>query len=387
MTYNIIDIDLSIPRINEVYNLYGGSIKVINATSDCFIQFEDTSQDPINLRFVDEIKLKFKKFYISNIGIENKSIKIVVSDNFNLDDRISITDYIPKVITEPTLEPTPDPTPTPTQIINITNPEPNVQIELDLSNLNFSKFTDNGSNIRITDNNNNPLPFYLDSFNKTAMTGKLFFKTPANIINSAIIFPDVLEAPSLSDGNATFEFFDDFTGMGIDINKWNIVDGTGWSIVNGELRGSNSTGRLLSHSLFSDGIIQEVKVRTITHTTTGHIIGGFWLSSSYGFTVMTHAHHTHIRNNTAWQAIGQVTPDGNIDLLLQLTVSPTNVNLKITRLDTNVVTYNITHTNSVINKPIMLGKRPDNVGLGNLYESYWDWIRVRKVTTATAVIV
>ena len=107
MTYNIIDIDLSHSRIDEVYNLSGDSIKVINATSDCFIQFDDTSQDPINLLLVDEIKVKFTKFYISNIGVENKSIKIVVSDNFNLDDRISITDYIKTPIPEPIPDPTP----------------------------------------------------------------------------------------------------------------------------------------------------------------------------------------------------------------------------------------------------------------------------------------
>jgi hypothetical protein len=111
MTYNIIDIDLTHSRIDEVYNLSGDSIKVINATSDCFIQFEDTSQGPINLLLVDEIKVKFTKFYISNVGVENKSIKIIVSENFNLDDRINIADYIKAPIPEPIPAPTPPPTP------------------------------------------------------------------------------------------------------------------------------------------------------------------------------------------------------------------------------------------------------------------------------------
>ena len=93
MTYNIIDIDLSHSRINEVYNLSGDSIKVINATSDCFIQFDDTTQDPINLMLVDEIKLKFKKFYISNVRVENQNIKIIVSENFSLQDRIKKPKY------------------------------------------------------------------------------------------------------------------------------------------------------------------------------------------------------------------------------------------------------------------------------------------------------
>ena len=390
MSYNIVDIDLSTPRINQVYNLFGNSIKVLNATSDCFIQFNDTTQDPINLILVDEIKVKFTKFYISNVGVENKSIKIVVSENFNLDDRISITDYIkapiPEPIPDPTPEPIPDPTPTPTQIINITNPEPNVQIELNLNTLNFSEFTDNGSNIRITDDNNNPIPFYLESFNKTAMTGKLFFKTPANIINSAIIFPADLNAPSVSNGDATFEFFDDFTGAAIDSTKWNIVDATGWSVINGELRGGDSIGKLLSHKLFSAGVILEIKARTVTPTTIGHTIGGFWVSTSNGFTIIQYQGDDWIRNNAAWSNMGSVIPEGNINFLQQFTVSPTTVNLKVTQLDTNVVTYNVVHTNPVINEPILIGRRADQ-SVSEPYEAYWDWIRVRKVTLAAAVIV
>jgi len=385
MTYKIINIDLSIPRINEVYNLTGDCIKVINATSDCFIQFDDTTQDPINLLLVDEIKIKFKKFYISNIGVENQSIKIVVSENFSLCDRISITDYIPEPIPEPI--PTPPGIFIPAQIINITNSEPNVQIELDLSNLNFSEFTDNGSNIRIIDENHNLLPFYLCSFDKTARTGKLFFKTPNSIINSALIYPDILGTPSLSDGETTFEFFDDFKGTIIDTTKWNIVNATGWSVGNGELRGSNTSGRLLSNKLFSDGIILEIKARIVTSASNGHTIGGFWVDTGNGFTAFRRTGVSSIKNNAHWHNIGGAIPLNNIDFLIQFNVLSTTVNLKITRLDTNVMTHNSTRTNSVINEPLMLGQRADNTQLNQTYNAFWDWIRIRKITAATAVIV
>jgi hypothetical protein len=392
MTYNIIDIDLSTPRINQVYNLYGDSIKVINATSDCFIQFDNTAQDPINLLLVDEIKIKFKKFYISNVAIENKHIKIIVSENFSLRDRISIPDYIPETI--PITEPIPDPTPAPAtnfitpQIINITNSEPNVQIELDLSHLNFNNINPDGSNIRITDENYIPLPFYLIDLNKTANTGKLFFKTPNKIINRAFIFNINLEAKSVSNSDATFEFFDDFKGTAIDSTKWNIQNTIGWSVVNGELRGSNTAGLLLSHLLFSDGIILEIKLRTTATATNGQTLGGFWGSTTDGFSLLQFPEaNDNIKIDTTLLPIGDVVSERNINILLQFITQPTTVNLKITQLDTNVINYDVVHTNTVINEHIIMGRRGDLLHPLQTYETFWDWVRVRKVTAATAVIV
>ena len=391
MTYKIINIDLSIPRINEVYNLLGDNIKVLNATSDCFIQFDDTAQDPINLLLVDEIKIKFKKFYLSNVGIKDQSIKIIVSENFNLDDRISISDYIPEPI--PITEPIPDPTPTPApalnlenaQLINIANSEPNVQLEVNLNTLNFAPYSDNGNNIRIIDLNHNPISFYLENFNKAANTGKLLFKTPNIPITGAIIYPDNLTAPSLSD-SSIFEFYDNFIKPDIDITKWNIVDATGWSIVNNKLMGTNTTSRLMSHALFSDGIILEIKLRSDVGATNGNTIGGFWKATNDNFVLVEDdGNNEFIVNSGSWNAILDNIPK-NIDILLEFTTTTTSVNLKITRLDTNVTTYDATHTNSVINEPIWLGGRPDNLHHGQFYVCYWDWIRVRKNTPATATL-
>jgi hypothetical protein len=58
--------DLSVKRINESVNLSGKSIKVIAVNGDCFIQFNNTAQDPINLLYVATIKTEFIKFYLSN---------------------------------------------------------------------------------------------------------------------------------------------------------------------------------------------------------------------------------------------------------------------------------------------------------------------------------
>ena len=279
------------------------------------------------------------------------------------------------------------------QHIAITGFEPNVQLDLDLTDILAFEFANvDGSDIRITDNNNNLLPFWLESFDKVGKTGKLIFKTPVDTIPHGILHIGNPTATSVSDGDATFEFFDDFIGTNIDTTKWNIVDGTGWSVGKGELQGSNTSGRLLSHSLFSSGIILEIKANAMMEVPFGYTIGGFWKSIIDGITLLQqsntiHSVFEHIRNDTIWHHIDNIIPEG-IDILQQFVVQPTTVNLKIVRLDTNAVTYNALHTNSVINEHIMIGMRADDHpwGENQTYETYWDWIRVRKVTTATALL-
>ena len=190
MSYNIIDIDLSHSRIDEIYNLSGDSIKVINATSDCFIQFDDTSQDPINLLLVDEIKVKFTKFYISNVGVENKSIKIVVSENFNLDDRISITDYIKAPIPDPTPEPTPGipflpgfgfriPITIPHTKVTANEVNCPIYIKLRQNNFDFTKARNDGFDVCFTkDDGTTILNFERNRHNNVNLKGDYMVKIP-----------------------------------------------------------------------------------------------------------------------------------------------------------------------------------------------------------------
>ena len=396
MKYKILDINLSKERVSQAYHLKGNTIKVINATSDCYIQFEELSNDPINLAMVDKIKLNFNKFYLSNVGMSGKYIKILVSENFDINDNIGVTNYTPDPI--PPTEPTPPPTePTPptepakiipdtAQLINIINPEPNVQLEVNLNTLNFTPYSDNGNNIRIVDFNHNPISFYLNDFNKVANTGSLFFKTPNKVINGVIIYPDELTTPSISDPYTVFEFYDNFESPNIDTTKWDIVNNTGWSIVNNKLRGTNTTGKLMSHALFTGGVILEIKLRSVTGATNGNTIGGFWKKKNDNFVLVEDdLNNEFIVNNGVWSGISDNFPK-NIDILLEFITTTTSIKLKITRLDTGVTTYNETHTNSVVNEPIWLSGRPDNTHLNQTYDCFWDWIRVRKNTPATATL-
>jgi len=84
-----------------------------------------------------------------------------------------------------------------------------------------------------------------------------------------------LSAGSLSNGDSTFDFFDGFDSSGIDTNKWNVIDSTGFAAANGYLRGSNTTGRIASIKTFSSGVVQEEKVKTQLIAANGSMMGGF----------------------------------------------------------------------------------------------------------------
>jgi hypothetical protein len=179
-------------------------------------------------------------------------------------------------------------------------------------------------------------------------------------------------------GTNTFDFFDDFSAASIDTAKWTITDATGFSIVSGELKGTNTTGRIKSIATFSSGVVLRTKSRRITLSGNGYMIGGFWLSTanSVGF-----IHHPgdHYRNDGTWVSLGTTSP-ASTDLLTRISVkSSSAVDISVTNYGTGASYQNIANiSNAVTSEPIVLGRRYDDAYTGQAYEAYWDWIFVHK---------
>ena len=93
--------DLSVKRIDESVNLSGKSIKVIAVNGDCFIQFNNTAQDPINLLHVSNIKTEFTKFYLSNNAQAGGYVAFIIGKHFEFE----ITTNIARAIHDPLLLP------------------------------------------------------------------------------------------------------------------------------------------------------------------------------------------------------------------------------------------------------------------------------------------
>jgi len=79
-------------------------------------------------------------------------------------------------------------------------------------------------------------------------------------------------APSLSDGDATFLFFDDFPGTALDTSKWTVVSSNGISVADGLYRvsyasGSSTYGIIRSKPSLGPNIALRTRLSTRTYWT------------------------------------------------------------------------------------------------------------------------
>lgn len=89
-----------------------------------------------------------------------------------------------------------------------------VKIELNSSNFDFSKANADGSDIRFAaDDGTTLLPYWIEEWDSVNQTAKIWVKIPGLLANSSItiyMYYGNPDAQSESDGEAVFDFFDDF---------------------------------------------------------------------------------------------------------------------------------------------------------------------------------
>jgi len=104
-----------------------------------------------------------------------------------------------------------------------------VLIELNSSNFNFNHAKDDGSDIRFHDGDVF-LNYWIEKWDKNNQEAKVWVKVPSIPANGNTSFymhygnPD---AEDESDGENTFDFFDDFEGTEVDTDKWNVYEPDG----------------------------------------------------------------------------------------------------------------------------------------------------------------
>jgi len=96
------------------------------------------------------------------------------------------------------------------QILSISNFSPECQVLLDLSTIDWSSIASDGSDIRITDDTGVVLPIWLEEFDYGNQTGRLWIKLPPYQCDLLYLYTGNPNATSVSDGTATFEYFDGF---------------------------------------------------------------------------------------------------------------------------------------------------------------------------------
>ncbi|MFH1390444.1 MAG: DUF2341 domain-containing protein, partial [Candidatus Margulisiibacteriota bacterium] len=285
--------------------------------------------------------------------------------------------------------------------ININNPgsalyDFPIQATIDTESLiSAGKLKADGSDLRfISTDEATEYPYWIDSSTLNTAATKIWIKIPTLESGSTIeIYATYgnYSCTAASSGESVFNFFDDFNGSAIDTSKWTITNSTGFSVGNGELHGTNTTGRLTSIQTFNSGVALEIKSRRVGDTSAnGNMIGGFFLTTSNGFGLLNHPGTDYYWNNGSWTALSTTVP-ASTDLLTKISVkSASQLDLSVTNFQSGTSYQSANNvSNNVAAEPIVLGKRYDSDSYNNqAYSSYWDWIRVRPyATTEPSVVV
>jgi len=162
-----------------------------------------------------------------------------------------------------------------------------ILVQLNTSNFDFSKANPDGSDIRFVDEDDTTkLSYWIEEWNASSQTARIWVNVtsiPAGE-KTIYLYYDNSNAVSESDGEAVFEFFDDFEGTSLDANKWGIDDGSGGgyhSVANSAVHlvhpDHTSGGWQGYYAIYSkDGYlfelpaIVETRIKPLQSTSTGH---------------------------------------------------------------------------------------------------------------------
>ena len=117
-----------------------------------------------------------------------------------------------------------------------------IKVVLNTTNFNdWNKVKSNGSDIFVTDSNNNPLYYWIESINTTEKEAVIWVKVPRiNALNTTTIllwYGGENDFTLFENPEKVFVFFEDFNSNQLDTNKWTIYDsgGASYTIANGTL--------------------------------------------------------------------------------------------------------------------------------------------------------
>ena len=114
-----------------------------------------------------------------------------------------------------------------------------VNITLDTASLiSAGKMRSDCGDIRFVDANGNLLNYWIESGCNSATT-KIWVKVPsipASSSTTIYVYYGNPSATSLSNGDNTFDFFDDFLGTSLNTAKWYVVSGTSYTVSSGILK-------------------------------------------------------------------------------------------------------------------------------------------------------
>jgi len=234
-----------------------------------------------------------------------------------------------------------------------------------------------------------PVPFWVEGCNtpNTRVWTK-WSSLPGGTRQLTLYYANPLAPDVSTTAGSIFTLFDDFDGAGIDTSVWTISNGTGWSLSNGRLVGTNSSGRLTMKKSYALGYTTETKFRMITGPSGGIMPGGLYYTNDRDLGWYHDPNGILLyRIDNGWENPGIQVPLSQY-MQYGVTVKSGSVS-NLTLIDGatthgTVVSHDFGYTNGTLPLLFSLGSRFDGQGGGQPYTGEWDWVRVRRYLDPTA---
>lgn len=241
--------------------------------------------------------------------------------------------------------------------------------------------------VRFYDSNQNKLSYWIES--TVLSTSAVIWVNLPNMAtgnNTVYMTYGNTANTSESDGEAVFEFFDDFNSF--DASKWTQgtlggANNTGspWSYYGGSLIGGNTKLTLTSTTAFTGSRITEARTFESSSAGNGFTTCGFWGTTGNGLTILNHNGTNYLRRDGTWDNFGG-GGGGQRNVWIREYVRAHTANSRVSRTrETGGVWAENEGNLALANERIRLGARADNAFYnfpnGQGFTAQWDWMYVR----------
>ncbi|OYT63037.1 hypothetical protein B6U67_03780 [Methanosarcinales archaeon ex4484_138] len=160
-----------------------------------------------------------------------------------------------------------------------------VKVELTTTNFDYSKAKANGEDIRFYDSVENELSYWIEEWNASG-TSTIWVKVANSGTSTIYMWYGNSSASSASDGDATFEFFDDFEGTSLDTSKWDDSSAGSYSIADSAIGMTGDWNDKIIKTAKTDfamPLIVELKIKASTTDTDIDLVVPFnWVPWASG---------------------------------------------------------------------------------------------------------
>ncbi len=253
------------------------------------------------------------------------------------------------------------------------------QILVSLDSSNFPTNAQiNGADIRFTDAVGNELNYWIESWDNAGKIAKIWVKVPsisAGTTSTTRMYYGNPSASSSSNGDTTFDFFDDFSGS---LDKW-VVGPTGATIENGAMK--------LSTLISAD--VTPIYTKAVI-SLSDYIVDVNAKAISGHYRIQVYQRYLPSNNNLArfWGTSGGINYQEYINGWgTNYLFSPTNIvdgewnKIKVEVIgDNNILSANGLYVGShSLSTPSLIDGTQNRIGFGEWYTTvYYDDVRVRK---------